>query len=80
MNLRVVNPLKRYFSDDVVNRPLACAMYCIGNETSTMNDIDDWMEAAYLPYIISLITSQSSSRLFKTVGNDILAIHNFKKD
>ena len=59
---------------------MACAMYCIGNETSTMNDIDDWMESAYLPYELPLITSQGSSRLFQTVGKDLSAVQGFKRD
>ena len=79
-DLGVVKLLKKHFLDDTTNRLLACAMYCIGNETSTMNDIDDWMETSYLPYKLPLITSQGSSRLFKTVGENLSAVHNFKKD
>jgi transposase len=55
-------------------------MYCIGNETSTMNDIDDWMETAYLPYDLPLISSQGSSRLFHAVGKDVSAVQDFKRD
>ncbi len=79
-DLGVVKLLKKYFPDAIVNRLLVCAMYCTCNETSIMNDIDDWMETAYLPYTLPLITSQGSSRLFKTVGKDVSAVHNFKKD
>lgn len=79
-DLEVVKLLRKHFRDAIANKLLACAMYCIGNETSTMNDIDDWMETAYLPYTLPLITSQSSSRLFKEVGEDVSAVHNFKRD
>ena len=79
-DLGVVKLLKKHFPDAIVNKLLVCAMYCIGNETSTMNDIDDWMETAHLPYTLPLITSQGASRLFKSVGKDISAVHNFKKD
>ena len=79
-DLGVVKLLKRHFPVDVANRLMACAMYCIGNETSAMNDIDDWMETAYLPYDLPLISSQGSSRLFQTVGKDVTAMHGFKRD
>ncbi len=79
-DLGVVKLLKKHFPEDVAGRLLACAMYCIGNETSTMNDIDDWMESAYLPYELPLISSQGSSRLFQTVGKDISAMQGFKSD
>lgn len=78
-DLGVVELLKKYFQEDTVNKLLACAMYCIGNETSAMHDIDDWMETTYLPYAVPLITSQSASRLFNTVGKDVPAIEHFKR-
>ncbi len=79
-DLGVVKLLKKYFQDDIVYKLLTCVMYCIGNETSTMNDIDDWMETTYMPYTVPLITSQSSSKLFNAVGKDVPAVDGFKRE
>ncbi|MBC8452302.1 MAG: transposase [Spirochaetes bacterium] len=79
-DLGVITLLKKHFSAGVVSKLLTCAMYCIGNETSIMNDIDDWMETTYLPQTVPLITSQSSSRLFQEVGENRWAVDNCKKD
>jgi transposase len=79
-DLGVVGLLKKYFPADIVEKLLVCAMYCIATGSSTMNDIDDWMETTYLPYALPLITSQSSSRLFHAVGTAVTAVDNFKRD
>jgi len=79
-DLGVVALLEKHFAKETVNKLLACAMYCIAGETSTMNDIDEWMETAHLPFEVPLITSQGSSRLFAAVGRDTASVEGFKRD
>lgn len=79
-DLGVTRILTSHLGDEGGRRALASLVYMVGNQSSVMYHLPEWMELEHMPWAGGIISDKEVSDTFLAIGKDPTLVEEVKKD